>query len=99
VVPEFARQRHQVGFDWQDFEWTAAGAAFGDTLTDIEPGGGQRLMQKLADGTLSLANLYQPVMGASPGYLEFDPFVSPGWDTSSDKIDAAIETMRAKLLS
>jgi hypothetical protein len=93
-------QPHQVGFDWQDFEWTSAGAALGDALTDCDEDSGKKLMQGFATASLRLDKLYQPVIltqADTDGFLEFDPFVSPGAETKVDRIDAAIELMRGKL--
>lgn len=93
------RQSHQVGFDWQDYEWTEAGAVFGDTLTDLSSEKAKIIMNAFSTGKLSISNLFKPVITdkEKEGYGSFDPMFSPGFETTIDKIEDNTKSIRKKI--
>ena len=86
------RQSWQVGFDWDDFEWTAAGATFGDLFTDLEKTDRKHLLDLFANGTLKASQIYQPA-NLGIGMQEISPAFSPFAETNIDKVEERIDAM------
>lgn len=90
------RKPHHIGFDWADFEWTAAGASFVEFFDQCSEKECKNLLSAFAKGSLALSAVYKPA-GLSGGFGKASPLVSPGFDTNIDKVDKQIAEMETYL--
>lgn len=86
------RQSHQIGFDWADFEWTAAGASLTELLKNSSNSECKNIMKAFADGRLVLSKIYKPT-GIVGGFGEVSPAVSPLVVTNIDRVKKQVKEM------
>jgi len=84
---------HQIGFDWDDLQFTAAGASFEDFFDDLNEDCCKILIKAFADGTLNFSSVFTPDPRLHGGYGEFSPVVSPLAQTNIDIVDDRVDDM------
>jgi len=92
---------HQIGFDFEDFEWTYAGAFIANLLTSLEDDKSKEIMKKFANGQLKISTIFKPVIhikGKFKGFGTYDPLFSPFSETTIDKIDDNLKITKKKIL-
>ena len=92
------RKAHHIGFDWADFEWTAAGASFAEVFDQNSEAKCKNLFKAFASGKIQLSAIYVPT-GLSGGFGELSPAITPGIETNIDLVDDQVEAMEKRLES
>jgi hypothetical protein len=90
-------QRHQIGFDWDDLQFTAAGATFADFFDDLSEDCCKSLIAVFADGQLAFSTVFTSDPSLKDGFAEFSPIISPLVQTNIDRVSDAIERMENKM--
>lgn len=91
------RLPHQIGFDWDDLQYTAAGASFEDFFDDLNEECCKSLIKTFADGSLSFSSIFTPDPHLHGGYGEFSPIVTPFVQTNIDIVDDRVADMESLL--
>ncbi|MDR2488919.1 MAG: hypothetical protein LBD42_05460 [Desulfovibrio sp.] len=60
LFPQY-NERHWVGYDLHDFEWTWAGGAFYSKISSFSKAGIDKILQKFASGAIILSEVYTSI--------------------------------------
>lgn len=88
---------HQVGFDWKDFAWTAAGSLFRELLVDT-PSDTKRinLFHAICNDKFNFSNIFNDI-SIPAGHSYFNLPFSPGVQTTIDKVDDELKKMKENI--
>lgn len=88
------REPHQVGFDWKDFAWTAAGSHFNKLVVDAPTSEqGLNLIKAFANKKLIISDIFS-ADNIPAGHSYFHLRYSPGFETTIDLVDKELLKMR-----
>lgn len=91
------KQTHQVGFDWKDFAWTAAGSHFyklvANTPTHTQ---GIKIIKAFANKQLAISSIFN-ADSIPAGHSYFNQRISPFFETNIDLVDKELKAMRRKI--